>query len=238
MARITKKEKLMLQKLNQSANTKKRNIKKNYNMAVDVEVLTLKELQKKSREEINAYKDNLKSFTNRYNLDYQYVKNEDGETIGTKKEVQAFERGKALANRQKKEREKRLQKTKFTVGGQDTGISAYDYGIIGDPDRRENQIKANPKNLDRETFQEWLGKLEGGKYMDEMNEAWRQNYITGLENVFGSQAWKLIEHINNMDIKDFVKMAEGEKFASIEYIYDPAELGIRMKKIEDTWQVK
>lgn len=237
MAKINKKEKAALQKLNQSANRKKVNIRKNYNMMVDVEVKTLKELQSMSRKEINDYKENLKSFTNRYNLNYQYVKNEDGETIGTKLDVQRFERGKALVNRQKKEREARLKKTKFTVAGRDTGITAYDYGIIGDPDRRENQIKADPKKLDRETFQEWLEKLDGGKYMDDLNEQWRQNYITGLENVFGAQAWKLIGHINNMDIKDFIKMAEGEKFASIEYIYDPAEMGIRMRKIEQTWDV-
>lgn len=237
MAKINKREKAALQKLNQSANRKKANIRKNYNMMVDIEVKTLKELQGMNRDQLNAYKEELKSFTNRYNLNYQYVKNEEGEVIGTKKEVQAFERGKALANRQKKAREQRLKKTKFTVGGKDTGISAYDYGIIGDPDRRENQLKADPKKLDRETFQEWLEKLDGGKYMDSLNEQWRENYITGLENVFGSQAWKIIGHINKMDIKDFIKMAEGEKFASIEYIYDPAEMGIRMNKIAETWGI-
>ena len=89
--RIRESDKLEYKKLEASVKRKIRNVKKKYGIDLSGEV-SLPGLENfTTRKEYNAFKEKAQSFTNRYNLTYQFVKNPYG-VVKSKKEINQYER--------------------------------------------------------------------------------------------------------------------------------------------------
>lgn len=245
-ARISKKEKQELQRLNRNAQAKIRRLESNHGRGTverffpQIDVEPIKELREMSRAELNAYKEQISKFTRRGNVHYQLVKNEEGRTIGTKAEVQQVEREVRRINRIKEQNRKRRKAIQFLDRGKPVPkTTTHGMGLMGETRFKEYGLNFNPRKIrNRSEFEEWTRRIEetyGGDFIQRRNEQMKENYVTALDTVFGGRAKHIQEHVKNMSLDDFMEMWEQENLADIGYIYDRNELEERFVNISQIW---
>lgn len=209
--RIMERDKSEYRRLVRNANRKRRRTFKKYGVDLSDEI-TLPSLESFStRDEFNLKKEEIKSFTNRSNLKYQFVKNKH-EVVASKREIreatQTTKQAQAQADRQMKEiADKpvtRRGKPYSTVGEQarhftqpdTTGIyrpQDFEFEDVRSRDRLEQIQSRNEKRLDP-------------NYYSEREDRMKDNFIKKLEGSFNSDADDIVEKIEKMPSTDFYDM--------------------------------
>lgn len=240
--RITSREKAELQRLTKNAKAKSKRIEKQFDINVGIDFKKVSDFT--SRAEVNAYKKQLESFTNRHNLNYQYVKNKHGQVF-TKKEVNEIIREEKRINRRKVEERKKYEKKAFKSAGKPTGITVEQRREVMRDDRYSNTEPVDFKRLlnnvrDQGEFKEFLKNVEKaytGDFIRKRNELYRENYKKALFNVFGMDASTIISHVENIALGSFMDMYYEEDLANIAFIYDKVERDKKLQAIKDVWGI-
>jgi hypothetical protein len=236
--RVTSRDKELLRSINKRVSAKKSRIKKNYGMFTDIQTKSMKDFN--TRAEFNAYKEQMQSFLNPHNQNYQYRKTKGGAVV-TKKEYNETQRALKRINRIKDQETKKLRNKPFMQGKKPTMYTVGEQEkLMGDIRFKENKPLKNKAEQfqDRESFLDWANKLEknySGDWITRRNELYRDNYIKGLENVFTAHPERvaiLRQHLESMTLKDFMKVYYSNTVGNIGYIYLPNEQDNKLERIE------
>ncbi|MGG0092581.1 hypothetical protein [Bacillus altitudinis] len=238
--RITNEDRIIIEKINTNVRAKQRRIKKNYDINVP---MTIKGVESfKTRKEFNAYVERMQSFTNRYNLNYQYVKNKHGVVI-TKLEYNQLKRKADAVTRNRKKELKKVVDKPQTLRGEGTGFTVGESNYrMGDMRLQHLQpFKFNFETIDSKTelnkLKDKLNNQSKPKYLRSKNELFKANYILALENTFNSKADNLINHVMKMTGSEFYKMYIQEELITIEFIYDPLEAEVKIAELESIFGI-
>lgn len=82
-----------------------------------------------------------------------------------------------------------------------------------------------------ENFMDRQARIQSGEYLNDRTKLYQANHIKALENVFGHEADDIIEHIQNMDLKEYREMIQREELLEVNFIYDPSEMGRKLNQI-------
>lgn len=228
--RITKKEQAEIQRLNKNARAKLKRIENRYGIREDIRVKAPKTFT--SRKELNAYKKNLRDFTNRYNQRYQYVKTDEGAV--TRDVYNELKRKVKDVNHLRAQEYKRLKNIPVTVAGEP--IPGYDVALRAEIRFRERgslyeQFKPIKLNINTfsspEQARRYLTRLEEHKsIIPKLKQLYQDNYVLALERHFGERlSADLVEQIKKMPNGTFMqKVALSDEFGEIKTIYGLNEL--------------
>jgi len=211
--RITKKDKAEFQRLSKNAKSKVRRTKKTYGVDLQGVVETPKNIESfQTRKEFNEWKKSVNSFTNRGNLNYQFMKNQHGLVI-TKKTFQEAMRNEKLGAKYAKQKKKEFMDRPFYSGGQKQLLTVEQYqNMFKRPDilGYENPMGFNFDNIDRpsrlERKLENLEKRAQPDFFDERMKTMKDNYMQALQTTFNSDADFLIEKFKDIPAQDFYEM--------------------------------
>lgn len=211
--RISQADQNEYKRLVRNAKAKIRRTKNKYNRDLD-SVVDLSPIDSfKTRSEFNAFKDSLKSFTNRGNLDYQYIKNKYDVTI-SKKEISEIKEltkdaQRLYDNGMPNVVDLKMSNRDITVGqrmlqmkSENNSPRAFNVNNY----RSMTDIKRDRQRLEKKT---------DPHYYDERINRMRENFITKLEFSFNDDADQLINDLKNMSLTHFYaffKMNEGGVF--------------------------
>jgi hypothetical protein len=210
--RLTEKDKKEFAKLTKSAKQKIRNVNKKYgvNLEGEVEFKKLGEFQ--TRDEFNKWKQRQASFTNRNNLNYQFVKNEY-DVVASKAKINKIQRDvKRAQNVADKLMKQTVNKPRVVKGGQVAGTLGQKMlqmakpnaaGIFRPKDFDFRNIRSQHR-LDE--VSENMEKRANPKYRDGRTERMRERYVEKLYNVFNSDADNLVKRIMDMPVEEFYDM--------------------------------
>lgn len=154
----------------------------------------------------------MRQFTNRANLDLQFVTNEHGVTL-SKKELNKVKREAKQARKNALEKVKKLENKPFYAGGKDTGSTVGQVsqqlmrpniaGIIV-PDEfdfskivTENQLKQTKERAEKRAQKEYYNKR-----MKTMKE----NYLKVIDATFNSYGEDLRKALEQLPADDFVEL--------------------------------
>lgn len=193
-----------------NARSKIQRIKKNYGVDVDIQIPSINSFA--TRKEFNRWKEQAKDFTNRYNTEFQFVKNRYG-VVASKKDIREAEHLTRVAQRRARDVIERMSKKPFIQGGKDTGQTVGQrMQVMGRPNAGGVNVPAdfNFNNINsQKRFYERLDKTRGmasPDYYDERNRMMRDNFITILEGSFNSEADELIERLKKINPDDFYEI--------------------------------
>lgn len=234
--RITKKELAEIQRLNKNARAKLRRIEKRYGIREDISVKAPKTFT--SRKELNAYKKQLRDFTNRYNQRYQYVKTDEGAV--TRDVYNELKRKVKEVNRERARAYKEISRRPVTVAGEE--IPGFDVGLRAEMRFRERgslyeQFK--PITLDigtfrsREQAQRYLEKLEEHrKRIPDLKKQYKENYILAIQHTFGRMGKDLVAEIRKMPVNTFIeKVAVSDEYGEIGVFYAEGDIKGRHEQL-------
>ena len=80
-----------------------------------------------------------------------------------------------------------------------------------------------------------LGTRARSDYFKRADEKYRDNYVKGLETVFGKKAAPLIAHIRSMDPHDVVRKYYKDQEGTIRFLYEKAQRESHLKAIMQMW---
>lgn len=89
-----------------------------------------------------------------------------------------------------------------------------------------------------EAFMDKQARIQSGEYLRDRTELYRANHIQALENVFGHDAKDVIEHIQNMDLKEYRDLISKDIFLEVGYIYDPSAMHGKLNQIRTSLKLK
>lgn len=202
----------------------------------------------KSTYEGQQYKGGRKKRTkNLVKLDGGNVQNEHG-VIFSEQEKRRFE---SLVNKNNRMRMKQLEEEgnlpRLNMG-KETGQNRNSLQLMGSESdfilsrksKSLHQFKSKEKFLERIKHLEYVTSKQ---YIEDKTELYKENHIKALENVFGDDAADVIEHIQNMDNKEYRRKIQQDEFLEVSYVYDPvgrsgrlnvirASLGLELREIE------
>jgi len=239
MARgISSKKLAEIKKLNQKISQKKSRIKTRYGVEVNIPSIDTSLRGKDLAKSI----DNAKSFLNRNNQKYQYVRNEKG-VVFTKAEVT---RSKLLfdrINRINEKELKKLSKEQYTVEGRVVGT----IGSINSVRARSlNERYKFNFNIDRfrskrefETFVQRKQETYKGDFIKRRRHRYRANYIGALREAFGdaSDVEQLIGKITQLDLDVFYRLSMTSDERNIEFVYNPEKRDTLLQSIGESWGI-
>ena len=230
--RITKADRSEFAKLTANARRKVKRINKNYGIDLTSEV-TLPKIQSfQTRKQYNQWKEQVQSFTNRANLDYQYVKNPFG-TVASKKELNEMKRKtKVVQDRARKLISGQIDKpwifkneVKATqgqrmqmMGGQDEagGVTVppdFDFNKMRTQRQFRERVEAVDNKMDPEFYDKKMARMQ-------------LNFMDILSLSFGEDADELLILLNELTPKEFWEvwnMFEGFDFT----LYDSNGQNVR-----------
>lgn len=226
-----------LKKLQTSARRKQRRLGNLFDVNVNIDYTGITDF--KSRKEFNKYVSQLEQFTDRSN--YRYIKNKHGLVV-PRETYNELRKEVAQLNKENKKRLKKLEKQNFKSRGKDTQEKVKDRKLMGDT--RYNEFKPKEFNFDRfrnkkelEEYKESLKKKTHPKFYDSKAKRYKENYITGLENVFGKMAKKLIGKIKKMDTDEFMNLYYTEDIANINFMYEFMDVVAKLSELEMIFNV-
>ena len=220
--RLTKADRAEFAKLTTSARRKANRIRKNYGIDLSSDVSLPKIETFRTRKQYNQWKEQVQNFTNRANLDYQFVKNPFG-TVASKKELNEMKRKTKIAQ----ERARKLisgqmdkpwifkGQVRSTQGQrmQMMGGPAEAAGVTVPPDFDFNKMRTQRQFTERK---EAIDKRMDVDYYDRKMERMQLNFMDILSLSFGSDADELLILLNELTPKEFweiYQMFEGFDFA-------------------------
>ena len=180
----------------------------NYGIDLTSEV-TLPKIQSfQTRKQYNQWKEQVQSFTNRANLDYQYVKNAFG-TVASKKELNEMKRKTKIAQeRARKLISGQIDKPWLMKGkvratqGQRMQMMAKDGigGVSVPPDFDFNKMRTQRQFTERK---EAIDDKMDPKYYDKKMARMQLNFMDILSLSFGEEADELLIMLNELTPKEF-----------------------------------
>lgn len=186
-----------------------RRTEKNYGVDLSDEVFIPESIEDfQTRKEFNEWKQKQSSFTNRSNLNYQYVKN-PYDVVATKAQINKIERDTRRAqNLAKKEIKKQLDKPVIRDGEQ-TGTVRDRTRYMSEPDvlgitvPKDFNFKTvrNPQRL--RDIEKGMKNRSESEYYDERKERMRDNFIKMLEETYNSDSEELIKELEDFDPDNF-----------------------------------
>lgn len=234
---IRNKDVQRLKKLKTSARRKEKRLTNLYNVNVDLEFKDINDFN--SRKEFNKYITQLETFTDRKN--YRYVKNEHGLVV-SRETYNKLKNEIAQINKENKKRLKQIEKKQFKSRGKNTDEKVRDRKLMGDT--RYNEFKPKKFNFNRfrnkqelKEYEKSLKQKTDPKFYDKKAKRYKENYITGLENIFGKMGKKLIKKIKNMDTDDFMNLYYTEDIANIDFMYEFMDVVAKLKELEMVFRV-
>jgi Phi-29 DNA terminal protein GP3 len=222
--RISKKDELEYKKLASSAKRKIRDVNKKHgiNLSDEVELKKLSDFN--TRDDYNEWKQKIKSFTNRNNLNYQFIKNPHGISI-SKSRKNAIERNVKAVQRHVDQEIKRRESMPFISGGKVQGTVGQRMLQMARPMdvHRPKDFNFNDiKNIQRlRDIERNMANKADPKKRDEKAERWKNMFIETLERTFNSDADDIIDKIRQMSGQDFYDMYQVVDEFSFDY-YDPS----------------
>lgn len=157
-----------------------------------------------TRKEFNKWKERQKSFTNRYNLRYQFVKNPHG-VVASKAELREIERDtkRAQANAKRKRKE---------IEAQMSEEMKQQRGMLKKPDLQGFSI---PKDFDFASVKDrWrlqeigrnMARRADDEYYDKAMKTMQDNFIRSVEGTLGSlgaEGENVVERLRNLSPESF-----------------------------------
>lgn len=221
MARITKTEKTQIDKLWKSYLSKKRNLLKK-----GVSTGFIPEIARPSadmaRSLVNSIKSQLASFTNRFNLNYQFQRLASGDYV-PKTLVAELKRQQRRANATiSKQYRRNLDKPYIPLSERGWAHPGAHRTVESDarkPKPRGYRKKAAEFKSQAE-IERYITHLKdfNTKSLADWDEMWRENTIKAILDVYGDAAKDLINKIKALDLNTFVSLMETQDI-SISYVY-------------------
>lgn len=188
----------------------KRTIKNHgIDLSNQISIPSIKEF--KTRDEFNAWKQKSKSFLDRGNWKYSFVKNKNDVSI-SRKELNELKKKTKVAQNLAKKKLKQTEKLPFVAGGKQYGTvgdrikqmpNANELGIYIPPDFNFDAIQ-NQSQLKMKKNQ--IEKKVNPDEIDKTMTTMQRNFITVLEHSFNSDAEELVEKLKNVPADDFLEM--------------------------------
>lgn len=206
--RLTKADRAEFAKLTTSARRKANRIRKNYGIDLSSDVSLPKIETFRTRKQYNQWKEQVQSFTNRANLDYQFVKNPFG-TVASKKELNEMKRKTKIAQeRARKLISGQIDKPWLMKGkvratqGQRMQMMAKDGigGVSVPPDFDFNKMRTQRQFTERK---EAIDDKMDPKYYDKKMARMQLNFMDILSLSFGEEADELLVMLNELTPKEF-----------------------------------
>lgn len=205
--RLTQNDRAEFARLARNAKAKVRRTFKNYGIDLSGKVDIPDLEQFTSRKQFNEWREKVESFTNRNNLNYQFVKNDYG-TVASKKELNQITRDIKKAQRLADEKIKSIEKLPFAQGGT-VGQRLPMFGrnnpsgITRPKDFNFGRVRSK-SDLDR--IAERARQKSTEKYYDQRNWQMRENFKEILGLSFHSDADNLVELVDKIHPDDFYEI--------------------------------
>lgn len=200
-------------------------IQKNYgvNLIGEIPLPTLSAFQ--NRKQFNEWKQEVSSFTNRNNQNYQYKKNEHG-VVATKATLNEIERNTKRAQRIAEQTKKKMKDKPFISGGEVVGTVGERQRMMARPTMTGfgkpvtfdfNKIHTQSELMKRK---ETMKKKADPAYYNKRSERMKELYIEGIAEKFNSDADSLVKKLKEMPADDFYVMFQ--IFDEFEQTFDPS----------------
>lgn len=226
-----------LKKLQTSASRKEKRLSNLFNVDVGVDIKPITSFS--SRKEFNKYITQLETFTSRSN--YRYVKNKYGVVV-PRETYNEIKRKVAQVNKENKKRLRQIEKKKFKSRGKETDEKVRDRKLMGDT--RYNEFKPKKFNFNRfrtekelRDYEKSLKRKTDAKFYDKKAKRYKENYITGIRNIFGKMGNKLIAKIKSMDTDKFMDLYYTEDIANINFMYEFMDVIAKLSELEMIFEV-
>lgn len=209
--RIMKRDEKEYNKLRRKVKNKLRRTRKKYGIDLSNEIPTPNLNDFTTRQEFNRWKEQAQSFTNRFNLNYQFRKNKYG-VVASKARLQKIKRDTKRAQEIASNIGKQVKdkpfivggKKKSTVGKQQLMLGRENYGGIYYPGdfnfedfKYQDSLDAREKSIRKKAR---VPELE-----DKMQRM-KDNYAEKVKEVFNSDGNEIGRKIDSMSAKDFYEM--------------------------------
>lgn len=209
--RISKNDKAIYEKLRRSAKSKLTRIKENYGIDLSNEINLPKLNEIETRKDFNNWVDKIESFTNRNNLNYQYIKNDYGLVI-SKKEHNELVRANARNIRKAKEQREKVRKMDYFKQEENRQKLEERFFVLGERDVTGISIPAKFNFKEIRTPRALKRVIENTKerqnphYYNKKNEILKDNFIRSVEGTFNSDANDLVEKMRAINADDFYEL--------------------------------
>jgi len=198
-----------------------------------------------SRKDIEKYLDKMGDFLER-SADFK-VKNEKDVELQYS-DIKEIEKVLGRVNKQKEKQWEQVKDLPFTHRGKPTSMTVEQRAnpIFGMGDPRFEGLKKvefDPNKFKSlKAFQnrhkEIMDVYGDGKYLNKLNELYRDNYLKAIDNNLGYAAKHLRAFIEKMPLRDFIQMYYTEGNADIGFIYDKLAVQSRVNELERVWGAK
>lgn len=196
----------------------------------------------RTRKQFNEWKEQVATFTNRANLDYQFVKNDFG-VVANKKQLMQIKQNTKRAQREAKALIRKQQnkpviyrgKQIATQGQRMQMMASEDAGgITVPPDFDFNKMRTERQFEDKSRAMELRADKE---YFDKKMERMQLNFMDALAIYFNGEADELIEMVDQLSAKEFWEMYQMFDEFDFDAFYrdgrdDDSDLG-NIKQMED-----
>ena len=236
--RITQKDKIEYTKLRTNARRKLTRLQKNHGVDLTNEI-PLKSLDEfETRAEYNKWKNQMKSFTNRFNLNYQFRTNKYNVTKSVK-EIQEMNRLRNREIRKAKEKVKDIENKTLIQKGKEYGKVKEKSRYMGEPETTKIHV---PKKLDFdkvqsnrkwEEMEEIAKKRISGEHYETRNQRMLDNFIKALEGSFHGEEEDLVKKLKEVGADDFYEMwLRIEEFSFENYDSEGEHIAANTKSID------
>ena len=157
----------------------------------------------------------------------------------TKWQLSESKRRVAQINKRRAERlEEILKKPKY-ASGRPLGYTQAQFGLASDELRQYEPMSVtspHPTQIDISMKWRAILKQSSSGYFTASDYQWRENYITSLEENFGSEANELVKHIKSMPIGKYLDVVYGDIDAEIKFNY-PSNFGESIKRLDQLYDI-
>lgn len=121
-----------------------------------------------------------------------------------------------------------------TIERKKANVSTYK-GTMGSI--QANNLNPKKYNIDKIRPQDWnkfietVEKQVKSNYNYDKMERYKENYIKGLYNVFGTKGNDIIEIVNNIPPDKFTDLFYNDPVLQLDFIYDPIEVDLKIESI-------
>lgn len=121
-----------------------------------------------------------------------------------------------------------------TIERKRANVSTYK-GTMGSI--QANNLNPKKYNIDKIRPQEWdkfietVEKQVKSNYSYEKMERYKENYIKGLYNVFGTKGSDIIGIVENIPPDEFTDLFYNDPVLQLDFIYDPIEVDLKIESI-------
>ena len=210
--RITENDRREFARLVRNSKAKIRRTARNYGIDLSAEVIIPDSIERfQYRSDFNRWKQQMESFTNRYNLRYQFVKNEHGVVI-SKADLNRIQRDERRARqnalRKRKELERNLSETYKRQRGM---LKRPDLQGFSMPPEFDFSEIEHGWQLDYRSRQ--YSERADPRFYDERLETMKDNFIRSVEGTLGAigeDRKDVIKKLRRLDPLDFYNLYQQE----------------------------